>query len=286
MKVIMFGTEELQDKSKNYGDCILIDDGKELVLYDCGSEEMANRVIEYMNKNGYSKVKVVLSHNDSDHYRGLEKLALENKIESVVTLLLLKHVEEILNVLDDKRRTREGLKKKIKEDFDNIAKLSGQNLIDVFDNKDITSLIRVVGPDKQYVIDAVAKKVDESESDNIDSETIMNAVSLQVEIDMYGKKMLLTGDACFEALKDKIIEYDLIQLPHHGKPEQANSIFDATTKRCHEIKYYISDNTGNTNGGSDDLETKGHEVYNTKSNGTISIDETSIKKIPKGNLGL
>ena len=184
MKVIMFGTEELQDKSKNYGDCILIDDGKELVLYDCGSEEMANRVIEYMNKNGYSKVKVVLSHNDSDHYRGLEKLALENMIESVVTLLLLKHVEEILNVLDDKRRTREGLKKKIKEDFDNIAKLSGQNLIDVFDNKDITSLIRVVGPDKQYVIDAVAKKVDESESDNIDSETIMNAVSLQVEIDM------------------------------------------------------------------------------------------------------
>ena len=31
-------------QSSNYGDCILIDTGSELIIYDCGSEKHARRV--------------------------------------------------------------------------------------------------------------------------------------------------------------------------------------------------------------------------------------------------
>ncbi len=56
---------------ENYGDCILIDNGSELVIYDCGCEEHAKRVIDYMKKHHYEKAKLVLSHNDKDHFDGI-----------------------------------------------------------------------------------------------------------------------------------------------------------------------------------------------------------------------
>ena len=42
--------------------------------------------------------------------------------------------------------------------------------------------------------------------------------------------------------------------------------------------YIVSDNTGNSNGGSDDLETKGYDVRNTKNSGMISLDYNSITR--------
>lgn len=48
-----------------------LDNGLELVVFDCGCEEHADRVEEYMRNNGYDKTKVVLSHNDSDHFDGI-----------------------------------------------------------------------------------------------------------------------------------------------------------------------------------------------------------------------
>ena len=38
------------DRDHNYGDCFIIDDNETLYIYDCGSEELANDVICYMNK--------------------------------------------------------------------------------------------------------------------------------------------------------------------------------------------------------------------------------------------
>ena len=42
-------------QSSNYGDCILIDTGSELIIYDCGSEKHARRVEEYMSEHGYKQ---------------------------------------------------------------------------------------------------------------------------------------------------------------------------------------------------------------------------------------
>lgn len=83
--------------------------------------------------------------------------------------------------------------------------------------------------------------------------------------------LLLSGDASYAAIEDKVRDYDIVQLPHHGKSKQADKIF---AKKCDQIStiYIVSDNTGNSNGGSDDLKTTGHRVYNTKHYGNIKLN--------------
>ncbi len=288
MKVTFLGGRDFEDQSKNYGDCILIDDGTNLIIYDCGSEELAEKAIEYMDKQGYAKADIILSHNDRDHYKGIERLKAKGKISSVTTLLLFKYADEILKILDDDRRTKAGVISKTKEDFDNIASLSGCNLKDALsDDCYLSKLIKIVGPDKEFVLKAVAKQINESESDEINSETITNAISIQVEVDIDGKKLLLTGDASIDSFDDKVREYDCVQLPHHGKKEHAEKIIEFTKDKP-DVHYYISDNTGNTNGGSDrleELDLRGLLIYNTKKDGDFIIDYTSFDRNIRGTLG-
>lgn len=56
MKVTFYSSKGYSDPTKNNGDCILIDNGAELVIYDCGCEEHAKRVCEYMDNNGCKKL--------------------------------------------------------------------------------------------------------------------------------------------------------------------------------------------------------------------------------------
>lgn len=283
MKIIVLSSKKYNEKESNFGDCILIDTGQKLIIYDCGCIEHAQYVMEYMNENGYDKVDVILSHNDTDHYKGIETLIENQKVRSITTLLLLRHIDEILDEIDDKRRTRESIKKQITGYFDNIAKLSGNNLNDSLDDSWILDpCINFVGPNHDYLIEAVAKALDNSESDNIDMETIVNAISVQVEIIINNKKVLLTGDASYAAIEDKIREYDAIQLPHHGKYEQASKMFEKNEGR-EDVIYIVSDNTGNSNGGSDELmkNAMGKRIKNTKG-GTVEINNSSFDISPKG----
>jgi hypothetical protein len=275
------------DETVNYGDCIIVNVNNKLVIYDCGSEEFADEVIQYMKDNNIDKADIVLSHNDSDHFKGITKLVDEGKVNSITTLLLLKYVDDIYDKINDKRKTRDSIKKQIEELYSNIYSLSGNNLVDALgDNEYLPNNMRVVGPDKDYFIEAVSKHLDTRESDSIDGETIMNAISVQLEIDINGRKLLLTGDSNFEAIKDKIREYDAIQLPHHGKDKQADNIFEENKGR-NNVLYLVSDNTGNSNGGSDNLyklPTTGYRIKNTK-NGEIIVNYNSFSVERCGNLG-
>ena len=107
MKILILSSQQCEDKNVNNGDCFIIDNGQELVLYDCGNEYYAQFVIEYMEDNGYDTVKVVLSHNDDDHFKGIPKLVKEGKVSEITTVLLLKYVDEILDIIDDGRKSRE-----------------------------------------------------------------------------------------------------------------------------------------------------------------------------------
>ncbi|SHJ80485.1 hypothetical protein SAMN02745136_00924 [Anaerocolumna jejuensis DSM 15929] len=258
--------------SSNYGDCILINTGTELFIYDCGSKRHAEEVISYMNKNGFKKAKLILSHNDSDHFDGIPMLIANEKIDSIRTVLLLKYVDDILERIDDKRRTRESVKKAILETYDNIATLSGCNLEDIYELDDaLSSEISIVGPDKEYMLDTVAKRLDGREGNTVDGETAVNATSVQVSVKISSHTLLLCGDCSFPAIEDKVCNYDIVQLPHHGKPKQAESIFDKKSGQINTV-YIVSDNTGGSNGGSDDLDTTGHRVFNTKNSENIVIN--------------
>ena len=287
MRLVVLSSKDYKDNEKNCGDCIIIDTGTRVILYDCGCDEHAENVIKYLKEKNYDKVYVILSHNDSDHFNGLNYLIEKGKVHSITTVLLLKHIDDILDEIDDGRRTRDGIKKQIAEYFDNIYSLSGNNLNDSLDESlTLDSCVNIVGPNYDYLIEAVAKALDNSESDNIDMETIVNAISVQVEVIISNHKVLLTGDASFAAIKDKIREYDAIQLPHHGKYNQATEIFEKNDGR-EDVIYIVSDNTGNSNGGSDELmnDCIGKKIKNTK-NGIIEIDASSFNNYKTGCYGI
>ena len=264
MKVKFLSAKYYSDPSKNNGDCILIDTGSELVVYDCGCEEHAQRVLNYMQQRGYQQVKVVLSHNDADHFDGIPYLIERGAVSAVYTLLLLKYKDELLNRIGDGRLTRDSIARRIEEIYANIYSLSGSvTLKDMFEDTYVASGVTIFGPDKDYALDAVAKRIDGRESDNIDKETIVNAVSTQLSVAYGGNKLLLTGDSSFPAVENAVRTHNAIQLPHHGKLDQAEEIFDA---KNNSTMYYVSDNTGDSNGGSDDLRKqhpRGHVIYNT-----------------------
>ena len=262
MKVIFLSSQGYKDSGENKGDFIIIDTNSELVIYDCWCEEHANRVIDYMDKHHYSKAKLVLSHNDADHFDGIPYLIEAGKISDVYTLLLLKYKDDLLEKINDKRITRDSLTRRISEIFANIYSLSGKVVLkDIFSDTFICNGISIIGPDKEYALDAVAKRIDNRQGDTIDKETIVNAVSTQVKVIVGTKNLLLCGDSSYEAIKNKLSGFSLIQLPHHGKKEQADRIFEQ--KGSVGITYYVSDNTGNSNGGSDDLPVQGYNIKNT-----------------------
>ena len=263
-------------ESVNYGDCILINTGSELIIYDCGSEDHANRVIDYMKKNNFNKAKFILSHNDKDHFEGIQKLLQEDKLTEIRTTLLLKYKDDILKRIDDKRKTRNSVAKNILELYNNIANLSGAPIVDVYEETaPLCSEVSIVGPDKDYMLDTVAKRLDGREGDTMDGETAVNATSIQVEVKIDNYKLLLCGDCSYASIEDKVYNYDAVQLPHHGKQKQAEKIFE---KKADQIKtiYVVSDNTGNTNGGSDNLNSKGHRVLNTKNSSDITINSATF----------
>lgn len=265
MKSIFLSAKNYNDPSKNNGDCILVDNSGELVVYDCGCKEHAQRVLDYMRQHDYRQAKVVLSHNDSDHFDGIPYLIEHGAVSAVYTLLLLKYKDELLERIDDGRLTRDSIARRIEEVYSNIYSLGGSvALKDMFVDTNVASDITIFGPDKEYALDAVAKRIDNRESDNIDKETIVNAVSAQLSVVSGGKKLLLTGDSSFAAIEDAVKTHNAIQLPHHGKLSQAEDIFAV---KDNSTIYYVSDNTGTSNGGSADLRRmhpRGHVIYNTQ----------------------
>lgn len=261
----------VDSKNRNYGDCILINTGNELVIYDCGSIEHAEHVIEYMQKHNYSKAKLILSHNDSDHFNGIPKLLEEDLISEIHTTLLLKYKDDILDRIDDHRRNRDTVGQQILEYYDNIAQLSGAPLVDIYeDSTPICDEIEIIGPDKDYMLDTVAKYLDGREGDTQDCESAVNATSIQVSVSLGKHKILLCGDCSYRSIDDKVRNFDAIQLPHHGKAKQAELIFEKKSDQISAL-YIVSDNTGSTKGGSDNLNTKGHRIKNTKNSSLYMI---------------
>ena len=292
MKILGLGDNTYEESgSANYGDCFLIDNGKQLVIYDCGSTEHAEVVLKYMEKNKYDKVILVLSHNDADHFEGVNYLLNKGKISKIRTVLLFKHLDAIEKELDDGRRNKRSIRNQIAELYDNIASLSGENLEDIYDkqgnllNNEVISGVKTVGPSFSYLIQAVAKHLNNQEGDTIDGETIYNATSVQLEVKIGTHKVLLCGDSNFQAIEKKLKDYDVIQLPHHGKKDQAEQIFAAKAEEPQTV-YVVSDNTGKTNGGSDHLDerwAKGHHIRNTRKEGTITISEIALNNSRAGN---
>ena len=281
MLITVLSSKSYKDNSKNHGDCFIIDNGNEVVVYDCGSEDHAIRVLNYIEQRKINKVKLILSHNDSDHFDGILLLLEKDKVSKIYTVLLLKYKDELLDLIGDNRKTRESIGRQITEKYSNIARLGGAGLLEnISIGTEVIKGVVIKGPDKKYFLEAFAKALDNRKGDIIDQETIVNATSVQVSVDMGNEKLLLNGDSSFVAIEDKVKNFAYIQLPHHGKIKQAEKIFEAK-KGSNDTTYIVSDNTGESNGGSDNLPKKGYDIKNTK-NGDIEISKNFSRRCLAG----
>jgi hypothetical protein len=286
-----------RDLDTRFGDCILVYNSISLIVFDCGHAKHAEAVETFLQSNFFIKqVHIVVSHNDSDHTSGVCGL-LEwlNNCGSysvhVYSHQYLKHVDTILDKIDDGRRNRESLKEALLAEFDNIktiietAQTCGFPAIEALKGTSVGECT-IVGPTVDEFTDVAAKAVDNRVDDYIGEghaeETVMNAASIQLKckLDNAGV-ILLCGDASPDYLHN-IDSYDIIQLPHHGQLKDAQAIFDELRGNSYSKHYLISDNTGSgaTSGGSDDLvqymkEEKYTPAMNTK-DGPVCIPSESI----------
>jgi metal-dependent hydrolase (beta-lactamase superfamily II) len=283
------------DLNTRFGDCILLNDNTNLVVYDCGHSRHADEAISFLqSKSSISTVRIVVSHNDSDHTVGINELLTWLHIQkkysvSVYTHQYLKHVDTILNKIDDGRRTRESLKKALLAEFDNIKTIIetaveyGFTAVEALCDVTVGNC-NIVGPTVDEFTDVAAKAVDNRVGNNIGEghaeETVMNAASVQIKCKLDNAELvLLCGDASPDYLRH-LDDYDIIQLPHHGQLADAEAVFDALSNAGSKV-FLVSDNTGSgaTSGGSDDLmksdARKGKRIKNTK-DGIVELPEASI----------
>jgi ribonuclease BN (tRNA processing enzyme) len=285
------------DMNTRFGDCILIYDNTSLVVYDCGHTKHTEAVEAFLQSNLLiSQVHIVVSHNDSDHTDGvcdlLNWLSARSKYTvSVYSHQYLKHVDTILNKIDDGRRNRDSLKQSLLAEFDNIKTIieSAQELgflaVEALSGTSVGNCT-IVGPTIDEFTDVAAKAVDSRDGNKIGEghaeETVMNAASVQLKCKLdNAENIMLCGDASPSYLHN-LNSYDIIQLPHHGQLDDAQAIFDEL-KDSYNKTYLISDNTGSgaTSGGSDKLiQYMKDECYNPALN-----TKNGVLFIPKNGFG-
>lgn len=277
------------DTDTRFGDCILVFDTFNLIVYDCGHIKHSEYVMSFLKEHcEIWNVHIVVSHNDSDHTAGicdlLDRLHDQHRFTvQVYAHLYLKHVDEILNEIDDGRRSRERLKECLLEEFNHIREIietaQRHNILIVEAlSKTAVATGSIVGPSKEEFIKVAARAVDNRASNIIEEETVMNAASVQLrcDIDNY-RHTLLCGDAAPSFLRD-LNEYEIIQLPHHGKLADAKEIFEQLKGDAYKKVFLVSDNTGSskTSGGSDELiEYMQEECFTPAKNTRYGIVELS-----------
>lgn len=283
------------DMDTRFGDCILLIDNNSIVIYDCGHEKHAEYVENYIRTHKeIDKISIVISHNDSDHTKGVCSLmdwCEENAINDVTVYahLYLKYVDDILpKIQNKKQKQRENLKDDILEQFNHICEIVNKAEEYCYAVVNAEKGIRIggcmiVGPEKDEITDTVARAVDERQEDTIGEglaeETVMNAASVQLKFLFDNNSTgILCGDASPAFLKN-LSQYDFIQLPHHGQKDDAEEIFRKLGGYAHSKSYLISDNTGSAenSGGSEKLirfmnDEKYKAAYNTK-NGIVEVSE-------------
>jgi len=280
------------DMDTRYGDCIMIFDNTSLIVYDCGHQRHAEEVEAYLEQHpSVQEIHIVVSHNDSDHTDGIsdlmEYLDENGYTVTLYTSLYLKETKKILDILDDDRRTEKATREHILELFDNIKEIveTAEEYGFTVKNAEVDTKVstgKIVGPTVDEFVTVVAEAIKKQSSGaKIDDETVMNAASVQFNIKLEdASEILLCGDAS-PAYLHNLDNYNLIQLPHHGKLESAQTIFE-TLEDPYEKDFLVSDNTGSgaTSGGSDKLIThmkkeRMNAAYNTQ-NGVVKLPKRNV----------
>jgi competence protein ComEC len=185
--------------SVGHGGATLVElPGGKTLLFDCGSisspKRASSAVADLLWEKGLTHIDaVVLSHPDADHYNGLPSLLDRVSVGSIYVPPKMFHSEKTYSAIG-------ALAAACRESEIPIFTLAAGDQLEAGPN----ATIRVLHPSLQF-----------AEHNNIS-----NAQSVVLEIDCFGRKILLTGDIeppgldCL--LSQKSPGYQLMMAPHHG----------------------------------------------------------------------
>jgi beta-lactamase superfamily II metal-dependent hydrolase len=114
------------------GDCIVLRYGAandyKVMVVDGGTAETGETLVEHLKTqfgDGVTVEHVLLTHSDSDHASGLRELLREIPVTNIWLHIPWIHAQEAIDcsLFKDRRWTKEGLEKKIKEEYDIIAEI-------------------------------------------------------------------------------------------------------------------------------------------------------------------
>ena len=185
------------------GDSIFIElPNKKTILIDAGERNQANKVINYIDTLGYSKIDYVVgTHPHTDHIGGLESVIKKYDIDNIYMPKKSSNSATFINLLNAIKN--KGLKI-------NTAK-SGVNII----NNDNLK-VDILAPTKEY-----------SDSNNS---------SAVIKITYINRCFLFMGDAEIESEKSiSDVECDVVKIGHHGSDTSSGNDFVKKTKAKYAI---------------------------------------------------
>lgn len=282
------------------GDCYIIniknDDKIVRILVDGGSERKENHIDLYQNLKDviinntntfYNKVNgIVVTHIDDDHLGGILKLLNDEKVKEYIDLSqdffvifndfidpatisykqgirLKQAIDNIPNIklirsyLSNQMLKINGFNIYLNVD-NNIKSINEQNL-----NEDI--FINLLLPNKE-----ILKRLMKKWRDDIIDARLTNKSSIVFILRYNNKNILLTGDAYFRDIIDKletidiINKIDVIKLSHHGTDKNNNGICKIIKQyECSKIMLLTNNASGNLSLKliKDVNEIEGMEIY-------------------------
>jgi competence protein ComEC len=233
-------------------DSILIESGGKYMLVDAGTNEDGELVVDYLKKEGVSKLDyVIATHPHEDHIGGMDDVINSFSIGTVF--------------MPDVTHTTQTFE-------DVLTAISGQNL-------EIT--IPQVG--EQYTIGEASFVILAPNSD--DYGTQLNNYSIGIKLVNGNNSFLMCGDAEKEAehdiLKNGIdIKAQVYKVSHHGSNTATTEEFlDAVSPEYAVIECGQDNDYGHPNKETlDKFKARGIEVFRTDMNGTVvaESDGTNI----------
>lgn len=240
-------------------------------VVDGGFQETGEKLVNHINKYYDSPTdinSVLVTHPDRDHSRGLENLFENFNVKELWMLRPWIYAEELIDRFSSFTSV-DNLKKRLKELYPNIAKLeevaeeNGVPISEPFQGAQIGEFT-VLAPSKDFYLDLVTESDKTPELTKESRESLLvaagrvlrkavvfirsawgdeifpeddtnseNNMSVIQYANLFGQKILLTGDAGRAALSEAI-EYaplvglilpgiDRIQVPHHGSRHNVSS---------------------------------------------------------------